>query len=90
MTDAEPSCKAILRAWKADPTTDFGPEYAGVGAMMGDIAAAKRSGRLDALTADRMVDGMVVRAGRGDAEPEILAWVSVYAGRRGYTWRGTR
>ena len=88
--DDAPSCKAILREWRAAPHSDFGPQYPAVTAMMFDIAAARKSGRLDALTADRMVDGMVIRARRGDPEDGILAWVSRYAGRRGYAWRGTR
>ncbi len=87
---AGPSCKTILREWRAAPTDDFGPGYEGLRAMFRDIAAAKRSGRLDALTADRMVDGAVIRAARGEPEAELLAWIASYAGRRGYTWRGTR
>ena len=92
MSGAErgPSCKEILRAWRAAPTTDFGPAYPAATAMLRDITAASRSGRLDPLTAERMVDGMVVRAGRGDDEDGILAWVSKFAARRGYTWRGSR
>ena len=85
-----PSCKAILREYRAAPKDDFGPGYEGLRAMFRDIAAAKRSGRLDALTADRMVDGAVIRATRREPEFEILAWIGEYAGRRGYTWRGTR
>jgi hypothetical protein len=90
MDDSAPSCKAILRAWRANPGAPLPPGYEAIEAMLRDVAAARKSGRLDALTADRMVDGMAIRVGRGDDEDAILAWVSAYAKRRGYTWRGTR
>ena len=90
MSAPPPSCKAILSAWRAAPTTDFGTAYPAASAMLRDITAAARSARLDPLTAERMVDGMVVRVGRGDDEDGILAWVSKYAARRGYTWRASR
>jgi hypothetical protein len=33
--------------------------------------------------ATRLVDGIVVRVGRGDAEEAIIAWAEAFAARRG-------
>jgi hypothetical protein len=68
------SCRAILASWRSSPSFDFGERYARV-AVMARAAAAGG--------ATRLVDGIVVRVGRGDAEEAIIAWAEAFAARRG-------
>lgn len=75
MTGPRPdTCRAILADWREDPSFDFGEGYE-------RAAALARAGA--AAGAPRLVDGIVVRVGRGDPEEAILAWAERFAARRG-------
>ncbi len=75
MTEDAAACKAILRAWRADPAYSFPPPYDRYDDLLRvldrDPAAA------------RLVDGIVVRIGRGDSPGDIDAWMRQFAARRG-------
>lgn len=68
------TCRAILADWRADSSFDFGEGYECAAALARGAAAAG---------APRLVDGIVVRVGRGDPEEAILAWAERFAARRG-------
>lgn len=71
-------CRVILRTWRNDPTFDFAEPYRAFGALLREIANDPRKARL--------VDGVVVRIGRGDDPAAIDEWARGFAERRGLSW----
>lgn len=71
-------CRLVLRTWRANPTFDFPPPYDRYGAVLVILAEDPANARL--------VDGVVVRIGRGDEPAEIDVWAAGFAARRKLSW----
>lgn len=73
--DASISCRAILQSWRSNPDIAFPPPYEELSRLIGQLGEAPGVARL--------VDGIVVRVGRGDPPPAIEKWAERFAARRG-------
>lgn len=71
-------CRAILRTWRENPTFDFAEPYEDLGARLGVLANDTANARL--------IDGVVVRIGRGDPPVAIEEWAAEFARKRGLSW----
>lgn len=71
-------CRLVLRTLRANPTFDFPPPYQRYGAALANLAGDPANARL--------IDGVVVRIGRGDNPAEIDAWAAGFAARRKLSW----
>jgi hypothetical protein len=73
-------CRVILGTWRANPSFDFPPPYDRYGPVLARLAGDSANARL--------IDGVVVRIGRGDEPEAIDGWAAAFASRRGLTWPG--
>ncbi len=69
------ACRRILRTWRQHPHFDFEPPYEAFGPILAELAGDPAAARL--------VDGAIVRIGRGDNPVSIRSWMQAFARRRG-------
>lgn len=69
------SCRAILQAWRSNRDIAFPPPYKELSGLIAQLGEEPGVARL--------VDGIVVRVGRGDPPPAIEKWAERFAARRG-------
>lgn len=68
------ACRRILRTWREHPHFDFEAPYQEFGPVLARLA--------EVPAAARLVDGAIVRIGRGDEPGSIRRWMRDFASRR--------